>query len=160
MIRTALCALLIAASAATHAGTVLTGRVVGVADGDTLTLLDTNQQQHIIRLDGIDAPEKAQPFGQASKRHLSDLAFGREANAECHKVDRYKRSVCRVTVNEADLCLAQLRAGLAWVFTRYAHQLAAQRRADYNDAEQMARTEQRGLWRDAEPMPPWEWRNR
>lgn len=160
MIRSALCALLIAACTATQAGTVISGRVVGVADGDTLTLLDTNQQQHIIRLDGIDAPEKAQPFGHASKRHLSDLAFGRGAMAECSKVDRYKRKVCRITVGDADLCLEQLRAGLAWVFTRYAHELSAQRRADYVDTEQTARTEQRGLWRDVEPMPPWEWRHR
>jgi endonuclease YncB( thermonuclease family) len=81
MIRTALCALLIAAGTATYAGTVIKGRIVGVADGDTLTILDAHNRQHKIRLDGIDAPEKAQPFGQASKRHLSDLAFGRDTTA-------------------------------------------------------------------------------
>lgn len=160
MIRPTLTALLIAACVQTHAGTVITGRVVAVADGDTITLLDADQRQHIVRLDGIDAPEKAQPFGQASKRHLSGLAFDRVATAECHKVDRYRRNVCRITVNEADLCLEQLRAGMAWVFTRYASELPSGRRADYIDAEQAARTEQRGLWRDAEPMPPWEWRHR
>ena len=160
MIRTTLTAFLIALCAQAHAGTVITGRVVGVADGDTLTLLDADQRQHIIRLDGIDAPEKAQPFGQASKRNLSALAFDREATAACNKVDRYKRNVCRVTVDEADLCLEQLRAGLAWVFTKYARELAVQRRTDYIGAEQSARTEQRGLWRDAEPVPPWEWRHR
>lgn len=140
-----------------YADTVISGRVVAVADGDTLTLLDANQQQHIIRLDGIDAPEKGRPFGQASKRHLSGLAFDREARAECHKVDRYRRNVCRITVNDADLCLEQLRAGMAWVFTRYAGELPTQRRADYIDA---ARAEQRGLWRNAEPLPPWEWRQK
>jgi endonuclease YncB( thermonuclease family) len=160
MIRKTLAAVLIVACTAGHAGTVITGRVVGIADGDTLTMLDADQRQHIIRLDGIDAPEKAQAFGQASKGHLSDLAIGRDAVAECHKVDRYRRSVCRVTVDDADLCLAQLRAGLAWVFTRYAHELTAQRRADYNDAESVARREQKGLWRDEAPLPPWEWRHR
>jgi endonuclease YncB( thermonuclease family) len=63
-------------------------RVVSVADGDTITLLDSNRQQHRIRLAGIDAPEKAQPFGQRSKQHLSELAFGKEAKADCYKVDR------------------------------------------------------------------------
>ena len=118
MTRTTLTALLIAACVQAYAGTVISGRVVAVADGDTLTLLDANQQQHIVRLDGIDAPEKGQPFGQASKRHLSGLAFDRVATAECHKADRYRRNVCRITVNDADLCLEQLRAGMAWVFTR------------------------------------------
>jgi endonuclease YncB( thermonuclease family) len=160
MIRLIVIGLLIATCATARAGIVLVGRVIGVADGDTLTLLDAEQRQHIIRLDGIDAPEKAQPFGQASKRNLSALAFDREATAACNKVDRYKRNVCRVTVDEADLCLEQLRAGLAWVFTKYARELAVQRRTDYIGAEQTARTEQRGLWRDAEPMPPWEWCHR
>jgi len=63
-------------------------RVVSVADGDTITLLDSNRQQHRIRLAGIDAPEKAQPFGKRSKQHLSELAFGKEAKADCYKVDR------------------------------------------------------------------------
>jgi endonuclease YncB( thermonuclease family) len=160
MIRTTLAVLLIAVCAQAHAGTVITGRVVGVADGDTLTLLDADLRQHIVRLDGIDAPEKGQPFGQASKRHLSDLAFGSDATAECHKIDRYRRNVCRITVNDVDLCLEQLRVGLAWVFTRYANELPTQRRAAYVAAERSARDEQRGLWRDAEPMPPWEWRHK
>ena len=101
---------------------VLEGRVVGVADGDTLTLLDSNRQQHRIRLAGIDAPEKAQPFGQHSKQHLSDLAFGRNAKADCYKVDRYDRDVCTVYVNGRDVGLAQLNAGLAWWFRKYAHE--------------------------------------
>jgi endonuclease YncB( thermonuclease family) len=63
----------------TAAAATLTGRVVSIADGETLTLLDGDKRQHIVRLDGIDAPEKAQPFGNVSKRHLSDLAFGRAA---------------------------------------------------------------------------------
>ena len=160
MLRATLTALLIAACTTAHAGTVITGRVVGVADGDTLTLLDSEQRQHIIRLDGIDAPEKGQPFGQASKRHLSDLAFGRNATADCHKVDRYRRNVCNVTVNDADVCREQMRAGLAWVYTKYARELPPQRRTSYIDAESEARAARRGLWSDPEPMPPWEWRHK
>jgi endonuclease YncB( thermonuclease family) len=75
---------------------VLEGRVVAVADGNTITLLDSNQQQHRIRLAGIDAPEKAQTFGQRSKQHLSELAYGKEAKADCYKVDCYDPDVCTV----------------------------------------------------------------
>ena len=78
---------------------VLEGRVVSVADGDTSTLLDSNRQHHRIRLAGIDAPEKVQPFGQRSKQHLSELAFGKDGKADCHKIDRYDRGVCTVFVN-------------------------------------------------------------
>jgi endonuclease YncB( thermonuclease family) len=160
MIRRTLTALLIAASASAHAGTIITGRVVRVSDGDTLTLLDAEQRQHVVRLDGIDAPEKGQPFGHASKRHLSDLAFDRDSFAKCHKTDRYRRNVCRVIVDDVDLGLEQLRAGLAWVFSRYAHELPAQLRAEYIEAERAARDEQRGLWSETEPISPWEWRSK
>jgi endonuclease YncB( thermonuclease family) len=98
---------------------VIEGRVVAVADGDTITLLDSNRQQHRIRLAGIDAPEKALPFGQRSKQHLSELAFEKEAKVDCYKVDRYDRDVCTVYVEGKDLGLAQLDAGLAWWFRKY-----------------------------------------
>jgi endonuclease YncB( thermonuclease family) len=135
----------------------LTGRVVGVADGDTLTIL-VDQAPAVIRVDGIDAPEKGQAFGQAAKRTLSDLAFDRTATATCHKVDRYQRRVCAVSVDGRDAGLHLIASGHAWVFTRYAQELPAARRADYENAERVARDERRGLWGDASPMPPWEWR--
>jgi endonuclease YncB( thermonuclease family) len=84
-----------------------------VADGDTITLLDSNRQQHRIRLAGIDAPERAQPFGQRSKQHLSELAFGKDAKVECYKVDRNDRDVCIVYVDGKNIGLEQLDAGLA-----------------------------------------------
>ena len=98
----------------------LQGRVVGVHDGDTLTVLAPGNVQHKVRLEGIDAPELGQPFGQASKQNLSRLAYGKDAQADCPKADRYKRKVCRVTVAGQDVGLAQLEAGLAWWFRRYA----------------------------------------
>lgn len=88
--------------------------LVAIADGDTLTLLDSSKTQHRIRIDGIDAPEKGQAFGQRSKQSLSDLAFNRNAVAECHKVDRYRRDVCKVIVDGIDVGLEQVRRGLAW----------------------------------------------
>lgn len=74
------------------------GRIVGVTDGDTITLLDVDSRQHKIRLDGIDAPESGQPFGRAAKQHLAELLANREAVAECSKTDRNRREVCRVLV--------------------------------------------------------------
>lgn len=143
------------AKAGTHQ---IDGRIVGITDGDTITLLEADYHQHKIRLDGIDAPESKQPFGNASKRSLSDLAYNRDAVAECHKPDRYGREVCRVIVGGIDVCQEQLRAGMAWVFTRYANELPRVRRKQYTESEKQAKGERRGLWADAQPVPPWEWR--
>ena len=88
--------------------------MVGVVDGDTITLLDSNRQQHRIRVAGIDPPEKAQPYGQWSKQYLSELAFGKGTKADCYKVDRYDRDVCAVYAEGKDVGLAQLDAGLAY----------------------------------------------
>ena len=107
--------LLVALVASTHAGThQVEGRVVGVTDGDTITLLDAENRQHKIRLDGIDAPESGQPFGGASKRNLADLVANREVVAECGKTDRYRREVCRVLVGGVDAGLEQVRAPDRW----------------------------------------------
>ena len=124
---------------------VLEGRMVSVADGDSLTLLDSNRQQHRIRLAGIDAPEKAQPFGQRSKQHLSELAFGKQAKADFYKVDRYDRDVCTVYVDGKDVGLAQLDAGLAWWFRKYAHEQPLKEHIDYEVTEDRAATDRVGL---------------
>lgn len=156
---TALC--LVGLVASTHAGThQIKGRIVGVADGDTITMLDVDNRQHKIRLDGIDAPELGQPFGRASKQHLAELLANREAVAECSKTDRYRREVCRVLVGGADAGLEQVRAGLAWFFRRYAKELPSDRRQQYADIEAQVQAERRGLWADAEPVAPWDWRAR
>ena len=111
-----------------HAETLL-GRVVGVADGDTITVLDADRQQHKIRLQAIDAPEKAQPFGQRSKENLSRLVFGKDVRVEWDKRDRYKRIVGKVWVQPAscptcpmtlDAGHAQITVGLAWWYRKYA----------------------------------------
>ncbi len=80
-----LIALIFGVAVSVHADTI-TGRVVGVADGDTVTVLATNHQQHKIRLAGIDAPEKTQPFGTRSKQDLSDLVFNKEVRVDSAKV--------------------------------------------------------------------------
>jgi endonuclease YncB( thermonuclease family) len=129
----------------------LEGLVMGVADGDTITLLDGNRQQHRIRLTGIDAREKAQPFGQRSKQHLSELAFGKDAKVVCYKIDRYDREVCTVYVNGKDVGLAQLDAGLAWWFREYAHEQVPRDRVDYETAEDRAAADREDRWSRIEP---------
>ena len=131
---TALCLVCLVAS--THAGThQIEGGIVGVHDGDSITLLVADDRQHKIRLDGIDAPELGQPFGRASKLHLAELLANRAAVAECNKTDRYGRGVCRVLVGGADAGLAQVRAGLAWCFRRCANELPPDLRQQYTDME-------------------------
>jgi len=107
----------------------LTGMVVGVADGDTISVLDANREQHKIRVAGIDPPEKAQPFGQRSKESLSAMVFGKEVEVQWHKHDRYQGIVGKVTVQPSgcptcpktlDAGLAQLTVGLAWWYQKYA----------------------------------------
>jgi endonuclease YncB( thermonuclease family) len=134
------------------AAETLTGRIVSVLDGDTVILLDGQQQQHRIRLAEIDAPEKTQAFGQRSKQSLSELAYGREATANCQTVDRYGRSLCRITVGGVDVNLDQVQRGMAWAYDRYARDpriFAAQREA---------RAQRRGLWAEQGAIPPWEYR--
>lgn len=149
-----------ACSSASTAATTLSGKVVGVADGDTITVLDGGRQQHKVRLAGIDAPEKKQPFGNRSKQHLSDLVFGKAVSLECGKVDRYRRDICVVLVAGRDVNLAQVEAGMAWWYRKYAKEQTAQQRADYEAAELRARTSKAGLWADTDPVPPWDWRHR
>jgi endonuclease YncB( thermonuclease family) len=134
------------------------GTVVGIADGDTLTLLDGGKTAHRIRIDGIDAPERTQPYGQRARQSLVDLAHGRNARAECSKSDRYGRAVCRVIVDGVDVGLEQVRRGLAWHYTRYAHEQSPQARGDYARAEEGARAARSGLWTFTTPTPPWEYR--
>ena len=144
-------------TATANAGT-LTGRVVGVSDGDTLTLLDATNTQHKIRLSGIDSPEKGQPFGQVCKKSLSDLAYDRVGAVESNKLDRYGRVIGKVLVNGQDVNLEQIRRGCGWHYKKYENEQILDDRLSYNAAEESARASRVGLWTDNEPMPPWDWR--
>jgi endonuclease YncB( thermonuclease family) len=134
------------------------GTVVAISDGDTLTLLDANKTQYRIRLDGIDAPERTQPYGQRARQSLATLAHGRAASADCPKVDRYGRAVCRVIVDGVDLGLEQIRRGYAWHYVKYAHEQRAVDRERYARAESDARLTHSGLWSFSDPVPPWDHR--
>ncbi len=136
----------------------ITGRVVGVADGDTITVLDADKVQHKIRLSGIDAPEKKQPFGNRSKESLSDLAFDKTVDVETSKRDRYGRQIGKVLVNGRDVNLVQVERGMAWFYRQYQRDQSPNDRRLYEAAEDAARADKRGLWRDDAPVPPWEFR--
>ena len=150
--------LLLLALAFTAYAETITGRVVGVADGDTLTVLDVSNVQHKIRLAGIDAPEKKQAFGNRSKESLSDLVFDRTVSIETGKRDRYRREVGKVLVNGRDANLVQVERGMAWFYREYQREQPPNDRRLYEAAEDAAKAEKRGLWRDADPVPPWEFR--
>ncbi len=137
-----------------------TGRVVGISDGDTLTVLDKANQQHKVRLAGIDAPEKKQAFGNASRQNLAELVFDKSVTVETKKFDRYKRELAKVWIGASvDANLEQVRAGLAWHHKHYEREQSPEDRRAYNLAEEEARAAHRGLWRDSSPVPPWEFRH-
>lgn len=149
---------LLALAAAPALADMLEGRVVGVADGDTLTVLDSARRQHKVRLAGIDGPARGQPFGNQSKQSLAALAAGKTVMVEWHKRDRYGRLVGKVLVAGADVNLEQVRRGLAWHYREYENEQTPADRTAYGVTEYAARTAGRGLWADRRPVPPWEFR--
>src|SRR5262245_15182047 len=99
------------------------GKVVGVSDGDTITVLDEQKRQHKIRLEGIDAPESNQDFGSRAKQSLSDLVFGKTVTVTSRKKDIYGRVLGDVTVDGKNVNLEQVRRGMAWFYRFYAKEL-------------------------------------
>ena len=131
----------------------LKGRVIGVLDGDTISLIDHDHRSLRIRLAQIDAPEKHQPFGAASKQSLSSLVFGKDVLIDIVDKDRYGRSVAKIHIDEMDVNLEQVRRGMAWVYEKYA------RESRYFNVQLEAKKERRGLWKDQDPTPPWTYRH-
>lgn len=152
-------ALLLVLSSGLAIAGVLGGQVVGVADGDTITVLDGQRTQHKIRLAGIDAPERAQAFGRRSKETLSELVFGRHVTVDAEKQDRYGRTVGKVIIDGQDANLAMVQSGMAWHYKTYQREQSPADRMLYADAEREAREASRGLWRDAAPTAPWDHRS-
>ncbi len=152
----------------------LQGKVVKVADGDTVTIVDDSGKKHRIRLGGIDAPEKDQSYGDVSTQALVELLSGKTVTIEYEKRDRYKRIIGKVLVDppgevfcmaldcvkKVDVGLEQLKAGLAWHYKYYQMEQSEEDRRLYSEAESEARIKQLGLWMDKEPMAPWEWRRK
>jgi endonuclease YncB( thermonuclease family) len=136
----------------------LQGEVVGLSDGDTVTVLDASRTQHRVRLAGIDAPEKSQPFGNRARQHLADLVFRKQVVVEWSKYDRYGRVVGKVLVKGRDAGLAQVAAGLAWHYRAYLREQKSEDQISYAAAEEAARRQRLGLWREPMPTPPWDFR--
>lgn len=139
---------------------ILNGRVVSIADGDTITVLDSNNEQFKIRLMGIDAPEKKQPFGQRSKQHLSALVFGKTVDVEWFKKDRYRRTLGKILFNGRDVNQEQIKAGMAWHYKKYQKDQPPEDRQSYADSETNAQQRRVGLWGDAYPVAPWDFRHK
>ena len=127
-------------------------RVVGVHDGDTITGLDESKTQYKIRLDAIDAPELGQPFGQASKKALSEKVFGKDVVVIVKTKDKFGRTVGHVMIDGRDVNLEMLEEGMAWHYEKYDHNTRLAR------GEEEARVAKKGLWADGDAVPPWGWR--
>ena len=126
-------------------------KVIGINDGDTMTLLVEGKPLKI-RLANIDAPEKKQAFGQKSKESLSDICWNTDATFEAQTIDRYGRTVAVVTCNGVEANTEQVRRGLAWVYPKY------NKDSMLPAIEAAARNTKIGLWSDREPFAPWEFR--
>ena len=142
-----------------HAKTI-EGLVVGVSDGDTITVLDQQKNTFKIRLQGNDAPEKKQACGEKSKQSLHDLVHSKQVHIEYDKEDKYGRIVGKVTVDDVDVCLQQLVLGMAWHYKKYQNEQSVSDRALYSETELKSKSLKLGLWTDDTPMPPWEFRKK
>ena len=127
----------------------LSGKVVSIHDGDTITILQ-NKTQIKVRLFGIDAPELKQPYGKKSKQFLANLIAGEVVEVEENGKDRYKRTIGTIYLNGADINAQMVANGYAWAYRKFSKK--------YTPQESKAKSQKLGLWQDKEPVPPWEWR--
>lgn len=138
----------------------LAAKVVGIVDGDTITVVDESNRSAEVRLQGIDAPEHGQALAPASQAHLSHLVFGKQVELDCINDQSYGRIVCKVLLpNGEDVDLAQVKEGLAWHYKQYAFSQSTVDRQAYAAAEDAARQARLGLWSDAHPTQPQDYRH-
>ncbi len=131
---------------------IITGKVIKVADGDTLTLLTDSNKKIRIRLAGIDAPERKQPFGNSAKEILAKLVFQKKILIETQTKDRYRRTVGIVFLDNQNVNNELVRQGMAWVYKKYTDNETLYK------LEDKAKTRRIGLWADETPIAPWDWR--
>lgn len=136
----------------------LKGKVVRLADGDSITVLDDDQTQHKIRLAGIDAPEGNQPYGKAAKQFLTKKIGGKTVCVGWYKRDKYQRLVGVVRVDDQDVNHQLVEAGLAWHYKAYQKEQSAYDRVKYAEAQEDAKDDRRGLWKERDAIAPWLWR--
>lgn len=153
--------LLFLASADACAGRIIEGMVKAVYDGDTILLTTREESRLKVRLYGIDAPETkkpdmpGQPFGEVAKRALMSRIMGRQVTAEIVDIDQYRRAVAVIRYSGRDVNREMVAEGYAWAYRQYLQGAYA---SEYSGVEERARARRAGLWRDANPRPPWEFR--
>jgi len=133
---------------------VLVGKVIGVSDGDTITVINAEKTEHKVRLMGIDAPETKQDFGNESKQTLSTLIYQKEVTVAYKKLDKYQRKVGKVILYEQDICLAMIELGMAWHYKDYEKEQSKTDRDFYSQAELKARESNIGLWQLSNAIEP------
>jgi len=133
-------------------------RVVGVNDGDTLTVMDSKQKSYTVHLDGIDAPETVQPYGEASKKHLERRILKKNVVLMWHKTGKDGALIAKVLLNNGDINLLQLRTGSAWMTNSLTVNTSGSDSGRYASAQAHAKEKNLGLWRDENAIPPWDWR--
>ena len=137
---------------------IIIAKVIGISDGDTITLLNDDNTQLKIRLAGIDCPEKNQAFGNRAKRLLSEKVFGNIVRVEIRGIDRYGRSLGIVRIGEEDINEYLIHEGVAWHYKQYAKDQPAEEAKRYDLAQEAAKKAKKGLWIQENPTPPWEFR--
>jgi len=137
------------------AGDTITGKVVSISDGDTITVLDSSKTQHKIRLYGVDCPESHQDFGQKAKQFTSNMVFGQTVSVKSMDTDRYGRTVGLVNIGSKSLNEELVKNGMAWFYGQYCKVSFC---SQWNQYQEDARSRNTGLWSMPNPIPPWEFR--
>jgi len=136
-------------------GQTFTARIVEVTDGDTYDVRRSIGGTVTIRLHGVDTPESAQPYGTAATRKARRYIGGKNVRVSVEEIGRYGRAVARIEVQGGDLGAMLIRGGYGWHYRQYAPNAT-----EYARLQRQARRAGRGLWSQANPVPPWEWRDR
>ena len=136
----------------------LQGKVIRVVDGDSITVLDSKNEQHKIRLAGIDTPERKQPYGKVARQFLAKHIFKKQVCVGWYKRDKYQRLVGVVRFENEDINLKLIKAGLAWHYKQYESEQSKSDRVLYANAHEKAKGSNIGLWGDYRVIAPWLWR--
>ncbi|MEI7530718.1 MAG: thermonuclease family protein [Betaproteobacteria bacterium] len=152
------CFFSIGSHSAVISGETIFGKVVSIADGDTLTVLNKENHEVRIRLVGIDCPEKSQAFGGRAKRLLSEKVFGHNVRVETRGQDNFQRTLGVIRFADLDINEYLIMEGVAWHYKKYASTQPPEEAKRYANAEQSAKAAKRGLWAQDNPTPPWEFR--
>jgi endonuclease YncB( thermonuclease family) len=148
----------LSAAAQNNIQLTIEGKVINVHDGDTVTVLDKDNHKTHIRLQGIDAPELKQKYGAESQKNLERMVMGKQVTIVWTKIDKYRRTVGTIMLDGKDVNIEQVKAGLAWHFKKYEDEQKPEDRLTYAKAEAEARAAKLGLWQDADPTPPGDYR--